>query len=249
MDNNVRRIGVLIPPGNVAMERELPLHVPPGVVVHFNRLSRPGSGITRESLLAMIDSVDRAAHDVAQSYPEVILYGCTSGSFLAGPGKEDELGERIQRATGITAFTTSTAVIRALEAVNAKRVFMVTPYPDDVNAHEVEFLKYRGITVADWDAFRRPTSEEIRKVSSPQVAALVLKHSAAAKACDAVFISCTNLLAMDQIENLERELGVPVITSNQATLWIALDHMRIDARGLRGGSLFEQTREKAKHAA
>ena len=43
MNNDVRRIGVLIPPGNIAMERELPIHAPDGVVVHFNRMSRPGS--------------------------------------------------------------------------------------------------------------------------------------------------------------------------------------------------------------
>src|SRR5688572_3686011 len=166
MDNNVRRIGVLAPPGNVAMERELPRYVPEGIIVNHNRMSRPGSGITRESLLAMIDSVDRAAHDLAQAYPEVILYGCTSGSFLAGPGREDELGTRITSATGIPAYTTSTAVIMALSAIGAKRVFMITPYPDDVNRHELEFLSHRGMTVHGWDAFRCPTSEDIRKLSS-----------------------------------------------------------------------------------
>lgn len=240
MDNNVRRIGVLIPPGNVAMERELPLHVPEGIVFHFNRLSRKGSG-TRDSLLNMVDSVDRAAHDLAQTYPEVILYGCTSGSFMAGAGKEDELGERIFRGTGIAAFTTSTAVIRALRAVGARRVLMITPYPNEINDYEIEFLKFRGISVEAWESFQCPTSEDKRKMSSEQVYGMVLKHRNIAKMCDAVFVSCTNLLAMDMIENLENELGMPVITSNQATLWIALDHMRVDTRNLGGGKLFELT--------
>mgnify|MGYP000425995871 CR=1 FL=1 len=158
MDNNVRRIGVLAPPGNVAMERELPRYVPEGVIVNHNRMSRPGSGITRESLLAMIDSVDRAAHDLAQAYPEVILYGCTSGSFLAGPGREDELGTRITAGTG-------------------------------------------------------------------------------------------NMLTMDRIEHLERELGVPVLSSNQCTLWAALKHMKVDASGVGCGALFETTRQPAAAAA
>ncbi len=241
MDNNVRRIGVLAPPGNVAMERELPRYLPSGVVMNHNRLSRPGSGITRESLLAMIDSVERAAYDLAQAYPEVILYGCTSGSFLVGPGREDEIGERITRHTGIAAYTTSTAVIRALRAFGSKRVFMVTPYPDEVNAHEVAFLEYRGIKVEGVDGFGCPTSEDIRKISSQQVAQRVLKHRPAISECDAVFISCTNLPCMDQIENLEHELRIPVVTSNQATLWAGLMHLKVNAAGLGGGRLFELT--------
>jgi maleate isomerase len=35
-------------------------------------------------------------------------------------------------------------------------------------------------------------------------------------------VSCTQLLTMDQIAPLEHELGVPVVTSNQATLWAGL---------------------------
>ena len=45
--------------GNVAMERELPAHLPPGVVINHNRLSRPGNAISRESLLAMAESSSR----------------------------------------------------------------------------------------------------------------------------------------------------------------------------------------------
>ena len=249
MNNDVRRIGVLIPPGNVAMERELPGHAPAGVAVHFNRMSRPGSGITRESLLAMMDSVERAAYDLAQAKPEVILYGCTSGSFLSGPGREDELATRITQATGIAAFTTSTAVIRALNAVAAKRVFMLTPYPDEVNAHEIGFLRFRGISVIASDAFHCPTSEAIREVSSEMVCDRLLGHRAAVADADAVFISCTNLLTLDQIERLERELGKPVISSNQASLWIALTQLQVATGSMAAGSLFRLPGAASSRAA
>ena len=57
MDNKVRRIGVLAPPGNVAMERELPLFLPPGVVMNHKRLSRPGNAISLIDLLDCIASL------------------------------------------------------------------------------------------------------------------------------------------------------------------------------------------------
>jgi len=39
---------------------------------------------------------------------------------------------------------------------------------------------------------------------------------------DAVFISCTSVRTFEIIAPLERDLGKPVISSNQATIWHAL---------------------------
>jgi len=39
---------------------------------------------------------------------------------------------------------------------------------------------------------------------------------------DGVFISCTNFRNIEIIENLERDLSKPVVTSIQATVWAAL---------------------------
>lgn len=241
MNNKVRRIGILAPPGNVAMEREVPMFLPPDVVMNHNRLSRPGSAISRESLLAMAESVDRAAYDLAQAYPEVIVYGCTSGSFLEGIGKEARLADRITQHTGIKAVTTSTAVVEALQVQGAKRIFLITPYPDDVNEHELTFCKHYGLDVVALDSFRCPTSEDIRAVSSEQTAALVLANKQAIAACDTIFISCTNLLAMDQIDAIEAKSGRPVVTSNQASLWAGLARMGVNMQGIRCGSLFQRT--------
>lgn len=243
MNNDLRRFGVLAPPGNIALEREFPPLLPAGVAVNHNRLSRPGAAISADSLTRMAESVDRAAHDLAQAHPEVILYGCTSGSFLFGIGREAEVAQRIADLTDIPAITTSTAVVNALRAVGAKRVFMITPYPDDISRHEVDFLAHHGVDVAGWDAFRCSTSEGIRAVASEQVAALALKHAGAIAGCDALFISCTNLLTMDQIAGLEARLAKPVVTSNQASLWAVLRSMNIDTKGIPAGQLFSRTGE------
>jgi maleate isomerase/arylmalonate decarboxylase len=40
--------------------------------------------------------------------------------------------------------------------------------------------------------------------------------------CEALAILCTDLPALPLIDRLERALGAPVVTSNQATLWAAL---------------------------
>src|SRR5690348_7476646 len=207
MKNCTRRFGVLFPPGNVAMERELHFHLPDGVAMHCNRLSRPNSVLSESSLQEMEKSVERAAYDLAQTYPEVILYGCTSGSFINGAANDTDIADRITRATGVPAITTATAVRTAIKAVGATRVFMVTPYPDAINRQEADFLHYHGVTVAGCDTFNCRTSEEIREIDSREVSDMVLSHSDDITDCDGVFISCTQLFTMDQVAGLEAALG------------------------------------------
>ena len=44
-------------------------------------------------------------------------------------------------------------------------------------------------------------------------------RAAAVDGADAVFVSCTNLRTVDVIDDLEDELGIPIVTSNQALAW------------------------------
>jgi maleate isomerase len=58
----------------------------------------------------------------------------------------------------------------------------------------------------------------------------VLRNRSKLEQADAVFISCSNLKSMDQLTRLEAELGVPVVSSNAATLWLGLRRMGVPHR-------------------
>jgi maleate isomerase len=227
MNNGARRIGIVFPPGNVAFEREAPRYMPEGVVSHYNRLSRPGSALTQESLIAMNDSLDRAVYDLAQAYPEVIIYGCTVGSFLEGAGRETDVAKKITASTGIQAVTTTTAVLEALTALNINKVFLITPYPRTLHDHEIEFLSQKGFTVVGSATFGCSTSEEIRRLSSADVGRLIMENREKLAGADGVFVSCATLMTMDCILPLEEELRIPVISSVQASFWAALKRIGV----------------------
>jgi maleate cis-trans isomerase len=53
-----------------------------------------------------------------------------------------------------------------------------------------------------------------------------------------VFVSRTNLLVMDQVQQLEAELGKPIVTSNQASLWAALNRLGLQTADVACGRLF-----------
>lgn len=238
--DSIRRLGVLLPPTNAACEAEFPRYLSDDCAIHFNRLSRPGTALSHESLLGMIESVERAARDLADIRPAVILYACMTGTFLAGHALHADMGERIHNATGILGITTATAVLEALHAIGAKRVFMVSPYPSHINEQEVEFLAYHGITVSRWDSFLHHDSlQNVRKMSA-ETAELVLRNKGRFGGADAIFISCTNLKSLDQIARLEDELDMPVVSSNSATLWLGLRAIDAPTAHLPLGALYQR---------
>jgi maleate isomerase len=55
---------------------------------------------------------------------------------------------------------------------------------------------------------------------------------------DALLVSCAGIRVSPVIEEIERMLDVPVVTSNAALLWYCLSKLRISERPQRYGSLF-----------
>ncbi len=199
--------------------------------------------------MEMLESVERSAISISQIQPEVILFACTSASFIGGAGTDEEIGRRIEEATGIPGIATSTAIVAALKFFRAKRVFLVTPYIEDLNKREQAFLRDNGFEVPHTVSFLCDKGHMIRAIPSSRVTELVMANRHLAAECDVTFISCTGLHSMDQLQTLEAALKMPVISSNQATLWAGLLRMGVDAAGLHGGSLLDSTKSVSSRAA
>ncbi|MCA1371020.1 aspartate/glutamate racemase family protein [Bradyrhizobium sp. BRP14] len=237
---DLRRFGVIVPATNTAMEAELPHYLPVGTSVHFSRATWPGGDtVTREALLGMEADAERAAVDLAMASPEVILYGCTSGSFIRG-AKREGVSEEIQRRTGVKTLTTTQAVLSALAHLQAQKVFLVTPYPDEINRDEIEYLESQGFAVTGHASFHCDDTRPINSLSSSDIANLVRQNLNKLDGAHAIFISCTDLLTFDQIAGLEDGAKLPVVTSNQATLWAALKAMDLPSPTSDLGTLFRK---------
>ena len=213
------RIGMLVPSVNTVCEHDFHRMAPPGITCHAARI-RNSRG-DRDDTLAMLTHVDRATDELASAHVDVVSFVCTAGSFVEGLGGECELRARIEQIAGVPAVTTSGSVVEALRSLGVRRVVLATPYIRDLNEAEVRFLeehgfevlREKGMGIADAFSIAIPSAQEVYRFVREEV-----WHPDA----EAAFISCTNLCALDAIAPLESDLGVPVVTSNQATFWGAL---------------------------
>ncbi|HBN48860.1 MAG TPA: Asp/Glu racemase, partial [Thalassospira sp.] len=86
---------------------------------------------------------------------------------------------------------------------------------------------------------------DIDMTAIPPDALLAAALQANSPDADAVFISCTAIRSAEIAERAEKLLGKPVITSNQAMIWHALNLMKYDKPVTGFGTLFDHAPHKS----
>ena len=235
-----RRLGILVPSADVVVEPDFQRFAPRELTYYTSRSYQKGlQTVSDATLNQIVDSADEAAASLAHANPELICFCCTSASFMRGPGWDQQLAARLSHAAGgIPTVTTSSAIIEALQALAARSVFMLTPYPEVRNQIEIEFFRASGIDVKSHARFDCRMGWEIPGIPPHKIVELATANRRAMSGLDALFLSCTNLRSMQVAQQLEAALEIPVVTSNQASLWLCLGRLGIDAREISAGHLF-----------
>jgi len=214
----VSRIGLLVPSSNTTVEPEFYRALPPGVTLHVARLFL--TQIAPDAILSLVQDLETQSRGLASADVDVIVLGATAPSFLKGLGYDRELIARIEAATGKRATTTSTALIEALRHLGVSRVVLGAAYDDRVNAIAQAFLEANGIEVLAAQGLGMVDNLAVGRLGSDS--AYELARRIDRPDAEAIVLACTNWKTMDVIERLERELGKPVISTTQASLWAAL---------------------------
>ena len=219
------RIGVLVPPGNPTVEPELYRMAPAGVSVHFARLQAPPSdgppgaaGGMEERTRAYREGLDGPAQALGEVRPAIVLLAHTASSYAVGWGREQPLVERIASLCRAPALLAAQAVRAALHHLGVTRLALGTPYPESISRQGRAYWEAAGFELVGYHRLADVTDI----YAETEERAAELARRANTPEAQAVLISGTGLPTVGALERLERELGKPVISSNQACLWRAL---------------------------
>ena len=218
------RIGLIVPSSNRMAEPHFYAHAPDGVVTHTTRLRMTGAHTMPHAKL--MPQVAAAAALLADAKCDSIVFHCTANSMAEGVAGDRLIAETLAQATGRKVTTTASATLAALGALGTRRIVLVSPYRRASHEHEIEFLGEAGFEiVAERNLDMRASDDYC--TAPPALWRDVLTDMRDDRA-DAYFASCANIRAIDVVDELERTLGRPVLTSNQVVLWQALRLAGID---------------------
>jgi len=212
------RIGLLVPSSNSTVEVEFYRALPADVSLHVARL--PIAQVDPESIAGMVDPLETEAKKLASADVDVIVLGAAAPSFLKGMGYDREMSARIANATGKPATTASTALLQSLGALGVRRIALGTAYSSKVNEIAIAFLRANNIEVVKTECLGLVDNLEIGRLDVST--ALELGRRIACPAAQAIAFLCTNWQSMSIIDQLERDTGLPVLSSTQFSVWAAL---------------------------
>jgi maleate cis-trans isomerase len=217
--------GVLIPSTNTTVEIESRL-LPTTYQAHFGRLMTSTPGRTFSP--SRDEDIDYQSRLLGTAKVALMILAQTSASLFADD-YDEVVTRRMSEASGIPAITSAQAVGRAVRALGARRIAIVSPYSNEVNQraghyfaakHGFEAIALEGFGATDSYAIGQLGPENARnafaRIDRPEIEAFVVPGG--------------NFPTMASITQWEREFGKPVVTTNQASFWAMLLHFKTGDR-------------------
>lgn len=230
------RLGFILMSTDLAAESDFFAMAPEGVGVHITRL-KTDDYTTNETLSRHIEHMaDAASRIQPDTKPDVISYSCTSGSIVIG---EERIFREIRRgAPWAQPMCLVTGVVDALRELDATKIVVGTPYLDEINTAEANFLVAKGFEVLNIQGLNLKTGIEFGRVTPAYWK--MFARDIDRPGADAIFLSCGGIRSLEVAEEIERSTGKPVVTSNQAQFWSCLRRAGIDdcVRGF--GTIFSR---------
>ncbi len=222
------RIGVLQPNPNLTLTCEWAELMPEGITVSEALMGLPS--VTAENLLEMRKSAVAEAKKLSDAMMDIIVFACTSGSFVGGPGYDEDIIKELETAVGIPALTSSTCVRTACADLGVKSMALIGPYTKDIFDIEIKFFKENGIdTLYSKSLELFEIKDYMRLHEHPYMYYRMAKEAyRQAPDVDVIFITCLCSPSSKIIYTLEMETGKPVISSCLATLYGVLKKLGIN---------------------
>ena len=233
-ENTHRNIGLLCLSTDPVVERDFRTHFPLDRFNIFVNRVEFNPPVTNENLMAMGPRITKAASLVAPDEPlDVIAYCCTSCATNLG---DNVVCENINLdRPGVPAINPALAGQRALRSIGAKKIGLVTPYIEEVSDSVAGYFESFDISVEKNVCMRCESDYEISRVSDQTMIDAAIEVS---KNVDAIFMSCAAFPATRVIKQIEELTGLPVVTSNQAMIWMSYRIMKLNDK-IELGRLFD----------
>ena len=172
---------------------------------------------TPQNLRAMVPFISEAAQLLLPGSDfDVIYYGCTSASVVIG---DEVIVEGIHRAKPTAEVITPTiAALKAFDALGVHKVALLTPYLAHTSAPMQPYFEKSGLKIVKHSCLGMEDDREMARLDAQCLVNAALEADDQNAEC--LFISCTALRSIEVAGEIEKRINKPVVTSNQAAIWL-----------------------------
>jgi maleate isomerase len=245
---------VLIVADEPIPEAELWAMAPPGVSIHAARVTAraPWAAVATSGQVVPVPDLARGTEQLGRMQLDAIVVGHSSSSFVGGSGWDKSVAAHLATlSNGVPVSTNGLDTLAALHSLGLRRPFLVLPpwYSDTIVEGGCRYFAAHGVELAGHLRFDpgfgwrdlppgRVHTDGGVWVQDPEPLYRQIRR-ACPTAADGVVIAGTGFRAVAVIEPLEQDLGRPVLTANQVSLWNCLRLAGVRAPVVGYGRLFD----------
>ena len=207
-------VGILTPQANITVEAELVLLLPPDVASVVSRLTCFDDD-SRSRLLGYFHNVAAAVRAFDKAQPQLCLFACTGSTYLVGLAEE----QRAFAAFASPVVSAASAVLCALDALQARRLALVSPYPEWLTQACIAFWRAQGREIAEVRSPAGDRSDTRRIYELGSHDALQELRALARASVDCILVTGTGMPSLGAIARAPA--GPPVLSSNLCLGWAA----------------------------
>jgi maleate isomerase len=213
-----KRVGLLVPSSNTVMEPDLQRSLAHVATVHTARmfLAEP---VTADGELELLDRhAPAAARGIATLEPDVVVFGCTSAGTIRGRQADQRLRLELSATVDAPVVGIFDVIAAALRVRGARRIALLTPYPEESTAKTVAGLRREGFDVAEDRGLGIASNLAVGRIEPSVIVAEAVDLLRGAPRVDALVIACTNLRALEARTEIAEACDVQVVTANSAAI-------------------------------
>jgi maleate isomerase len=211
------RFGLLTPQANPTVEPEFRRLAPPDTELYVARLASRSED-PRARLVEYLENLPATLEQYDTLHLDAVAFACTGSSYLLGVQREAEIVAAAQTAVGAPVETAAGAILRALEAMHARRIHIVSPYPAWLRDAGIAFWQAAGLEVVGTATVEtgRSDTRGIYELQGADAAAVLANLDA--RGADAVLISGTGMPSLEVLR-ARGTRRLPMISSNLCLAW------------------------------
>ncbi len=232
------RVGMIVPSSNLTMETELPrmlrdreqLRPDERFTFHSSRMRM--KHVTPEELARMNAQTERASLELADARPHVVASACLVAIMAQGPGyhchAEGQIAGVLQsEGLDLPVVSSAGALLRALDAMGASKIAMVTPYMKPLTQLVADYIEDAGVEVCDALSLEVSDNLAVARLDPEGLR----EHWRRVDTSDAdvlVLSACVQMPSLAAIQPVEDASGLPVVSAATATVFAILSELGLD---------------------
>jgi arylmalonate decarboxylase len=184
------------------------------------------------------EDIDYQSRLLGTAKVSLLILAQTSASLFADD-YDEVVTRRMSEGAGVPAITSAQAVGRAVRALGARRIAIVSPYSAAVNERAGRYFQMKhGLDTVALEGFGATDSYAIGQLGPENAGNAFARINR--PEIEVFVVPGGNFPTMASITAWEQEFGKPVVTTNQASFWAMLRFFDTGDRIAGFGRLFEE---------